>query len=1002
MILHIQRIFICLFLSLLGFSAMAQMPIGAAKAAIPTQKLTKPDYAGRKNFTDKTDLPANFLASMAKNINPGGGMNTQAMWDIQFQYDITTASGYQSQAGVVWTGTEMWVSKWNGIDTLLVYDASGVFQGVLHIVGIGPVRGMTTDGTTVYTANNSTTITKIGIATSTITGSFTVAAAARFVTYDNSATPGIWWGNYNTDIVKVSIPAAGAAPLLTTITAATHALSGMYGGAYDGTSPGGPYLWLFTQTDPLGGLSRATIAQVQLPAGNFTGVTRNVNADLLVNDTTGLAGGLTIAQLPGYAFRSLIGVDQGIKMIGYELNFISSNITDVKADSIDPANGLTLWPWVQNTGVTFAGKVKNVGNTTVSGISKTVKVYNGAGAVINTYTTPTTNLVANASQIYNVGPWTAPAKDFYTAINKVSAAGDSNPNNDSTAAYVLVNDSVFARDYASFGPIIGGLGIGGGSANQSAFGHIYPLAYTGKLTSITGYFSGPSAGDHVSMSVYNASATAPGASLLASTANYTFTQTDQDSGVVLTLPLASGPLSLPGGFFFVCVNEGDSLAGLATTLDIYAPNKIFAKSVVFNNALAWIDLGLLQSGGVPVRRAFVIRPNFACTSANFAATVNATSTGCGQALGTATAAAGGGTAPYFYTWGTGQNTATLSNLAAGIYTVTIRDAGNCITTATGTVTNPNAPTATATAQNPACAGNGGTVTAQATGGQSPYTYTWNTAPVQYSQVAVVSLSGTYIVNIKDALGCVSSASVTVTMPNVLNVAATGSNVLCNGGTTGSAAATGAGGTGNLTYAWSNAQSGANATGLTAGNYTVTVTDGNGCTKTASVIITEPSAISVATSSVGSTGSNGSATATPSGGVSPYTYSWNNALVTATINGLAPGTYTVTVTDASGCTKTATVVVDNLLAIDFAQAGINVLEAFPNPNKGEFTLKLQLFNADNVNVYITDLTGKQVFSSKKANITSLNENISLKNLSSGVYMLSAETSKGKAFVKLMVE
>lgn len=1005
---QIQRIFICLFVCMLTIPAFAQVRISTGKAAVTAQKIGAVNYAARKNFTDKADLPPNFIASMAKNIpNGNGGMNTQAMWDIQFQYDITTTSGYPSQAGVVWTGSEFWVSKWNGADTLLVYDASGAFQGILSIAGIGNVRGMTTDGTTVYAANNTTSIVKISLLSSSVTGTMTVptltgGVGTRFVTYDNSTTPGLWIGNFNTEIVKVNIPASGAATVITTIPAATHGITGMYGGAYDGASPGGPYLWIFTQTDPLGGLSRATIAQVQLPGGTFTGITRNVNADLLVNDTTGLAGGLTIAQLPGYTYRSLIGVDQGIKMIGYELNFVSVNVTDVRADSLDPVNGLTLWPWVQNGPVNLAGKVKNVGNVTVNGISKVIRMYDGTGAITNTYTTPSTNLVAGASQVYNVGPWTAAAPDFYTAINRVSATGDVNGANDSTAAYILVNDSVFARDYASYGQNVGGLGVGQGTVTQSAFGQIYPLNYMGKLTSITAYFSGPrTAGDQVSLSVYNATATAPGTSLLASTGSYTFTQTDVDSGVVITLPLLSGPLSLMPGNFFVCVNEGDSLCGIATTTDIYAPNRIFAKSSLFNSG-AWTDVGLLVAGGVPVKRAFVIRPNFACRSANFVGNVTTTSTGCGQALGTATASATGGTSPYSYTWGPNQTSATLSNLAAGIYTVTIRDAANCITTTTGTVTNPNAPSATASAQNPACAGNAATLTAQATGGQAPYTYTWNTVPVQYSQTALVSVSGTYIVNITDALGCTSAATATVTMPSVLNAAATSTNVTCNGGNDGSATAVATGGTGSLTYSWSNGLTGQTITGLASGNYTVTVTDANGCQRTAVVIITQPTAINVATSSVGSTGTNGSATATPSGGTSPYSYSWNTGQTTGTISNLAPGTYTVVVTDASGCTKTMDVVVPNLVAIDFAQAGINVFEAFPNPNKGEFSVKLELQNADNVKVYITDLSGKKVYSSEQKKVSLWNENISLKNLSSGVYMLSVETTKGKAFVKLMIE
>ena len=136
------------------------------------------------------------------------------------------------------------------------------------------------------------------------------------------------------------------------------------------------------------------------------------------------------------------------------------------------------------------------------------------------------------------------------------------------------------------------------------------------------------------------------------------------------------------------------------------------------------------------------------------------------------------------------------------------------------------------------------------------------------------------------------------------------DVSCNGGNDGSATATATGGTGSYTYSWSNGASGATATGLSAGSYTVTVDDGSN-TATANVSISEPSAVSVSiTGTNANGGNNGSATASASGGTPGYTYSWSNGGTGATISGLAPGNYTVTATDANGCTATNTVTIED--------------------------------------------------------------------------------------------
>ena len=215
-------------------------------------------------------------------------------------------------------------------------------------------------------------------------------------------------------------------------------------------------------------------------------------------------------------------------------------------------------------------------------------------------------------------------------------------------------------------------------------------------------------------------------------------------------------------------------------------------------------------------------------------------------------------------------------------------------------------------------GSDGSATASATGGTTPYTYLWSNSAT--TATTTVLTAGTYNVTITDANGCEYTASVTITEPVALVASATAdSNVSCNDGSDGSATASVTGGTAPYTYLWSNSTTTATITGVTAGTYDVTITDANGCTDTASVTITEPVALvasAIANNNVSCNGgSDGSATASATGGTAPYTYLWSNSATTASITGVTAGTYDVTITDANGCTDTASVTITEPVAID---------------------------------------------------------------------------------------
>ncbi len=287
----------------------------------------------------------------------------------------------------------------------------------------------------------------------------------------------------------------------------------------------------------------------------------------------------------------------------------------------------------------------------------------------------------------------------------------------------------------------------------------------------------------------------------------------------------------------------------------------------------------------------------------------------GDNTGSATANPAGGTGAYTYAWTpSGGTNATASNLTAGTYTCTVKDANNCSGSASVTITQPTALGGSITHTNVSChGGNDGTATITATGGTPPYTYSWNTAPVQTNATATGLTAGTYTCTGKDANGCTKTVSVTVTAPSLLTVS-TGSivNVSCNGGNNGSATATAGGGTTPYTYAWTpSGGTNATANNLTAGTYTITVKDKKGCSATATAVITQPA---ILTASINTTvpvschgGNNGSATVVAGGGTTAYTYAWApSGGSNATANNLTVGSYTVTVSDAHACSATASV------------------------------------------------------------------------------------------------
>ncbi|MDH7445151.1 T9SS type A sorting domain-containing protein [Aquimarina sp. 2201CG14-23] len=386
-----------------------------------------------------------------------------------------------------------------------------------------------------------------------------------------------------------------------------------------------------------------------------------------------------------------------------------------------------------------------------------------------------------------------------------------------------------------------------------------------------------------------------------------------------------------------------------------------------------------------------------------AALVDSNASCNGDTDGQITGSGAGGTMPYTYSWSNGATTASTTGLAAGTYTITITDANGCTDDASTTVTEPTAVVAAALVDsNASCNGDtDGQITGSGTGGTMPYTYSWSNGATTASTTGLAA--GTYTVTITDANGCTDDASTSVTEPTAVVAAAlVDSNASCNGDTDGQITGSGAGGTMPYTYSWSNGATTASTAGLSAGTYTITITDANGCTDEESTTVTEPAALVAATvvdANQTPGASDGAATGSASGGTMPYTYLWSNGGTTASITGLTAGTYTVSVTDNNGCgpdTSEATIIEDPLLSIDDLTDQI-VVNIYPNPVRDHITLSFD--KNTQAQIQIIDLLGK-VITTEKVNSQIINMSVS--HLTSGIYFVKIEDNQNTGIYRIIKE
>lgn len=275
----------------------------------------------------------------------------------------------------------------------------------------------------------------------------------------------------------------------------------------------------------------------------------------------------------------------------------------------------------------------------------------------------------------------------------------------------------------------------------------------------------------------------------------------------------------------------------------------------------------------------------------------------GQSDGTALVEVTSGQGPYTYLWSNGAMVPDPSGLSAGMITVTITDAVGCTATESFTIGEPEEIAVAANLTNASCGGSAdGAISVTAMGGAGNYTYAWSNG----SDMASLSnlAGGTYMLTITDENGCTSVESYVISAAGDLTASADLNTAGCNGASDGTIDLTPAGGTPPYTFNWSNGAMTEDLSGLPATTYTVTITDANNCeTVETFEILGDPQLIfDTEVNNLSCAGStDASIMLNISGGTAPFEILWSNGATTNEIANLMPASYTVTVTDANGCT-----------------------------------------------------------------------------------------------------
>ena len=376
----------------------------------------------------------------------------------------------------------------------------------------------------------------------------------------------------------------------------------------------------------------------------------------------------------------------------------------------------------------------------------------------------------------------------------------------------------------------------------------------------------------------------------------------------------------------ITINASDGPAIIITKMDATCGNSDGSASVQITGGMSPYDIlwsngeitstinGLAQgiySVTVTDNNNCVVTGDVTINSEN-GPTLNITKTdaSCDLTNGTATITIDGGATPYIIDWSNGENTLSIQGLIPGLYSVTVTDAAGCQASEMITINSVPGPNVTIDVTDANCGQNDGSATAVVSSGLPPFTYLWSNGSLDSSITGVIA--GQYTVTVTDANDCIDIETATINSAGGPLVEITKTDANC-GQSNGSAISNVTLGAIPYKYLWSNGSMDSSISSVIAGEYTVTVTDANGCVVIATTTINSTGGPSVEITIINAIcgQSNGSAAAIVTLGAEPYKFIWSNGSIDSAISGLMAGQYTLTVTDANNCIEIATATINSI-------------------------------------------------------------------------------------------